>query len=58
MDSVDLSLPQNPSHYTFRSTSNLKQMLLTDKLQLKSSDRVVNVGCETMLTLEPACMAL
>ncbi|KYN07780.1 Apoptosis regulatory protein Siva [Cyphomyrmex costatus] len=41
MDSVDL--PQRPSPCKFRSTSNMKQMLLTDKLQLKTSDRVVNV---------------
>ncbi|XP_011701417.1 PREDICTED: apoptosis regulatory protein Siva-like [Wasmannia auropunctata] len=37
MDSVDLSSPCK-----FKSTSNLKQMMLTDKLQLKTSDKVVN----------------
>ncbi|XP_012531589.1 apoptosis regulatory protein Siva [Monomorium pharaonis] len=41
MDSVDLLSPQH-SPCIFKSTSNLKQMLLTDKLQLKTSDKVVN----------------
>lgn len=50
VDSVDLSLPC-PSPCKFRSMSSMKQMLLTDKLQLKTSDRVVNVGCGTILAL-------
>lgn len=40
MDSIDVPFP--PSPCKFRSTSNLKQMLLTDKLQLKPSDKIVN----------------
>ncbi|XP_018343201.1 PREDICTED: uncharacterized protein LOC108749160 [Trachymyrmex septentrionalis] len=42
MDSLNLSLPQCPSPCKFKSISNMKQMLLTDKLQLKTSDKVVN----------------
>ncbi|XP_024875985.1 apoptosis regulatory protein Siva-like [Temnothorax curvispinosus] len=42
MDSTDLPSTQRPSPCKFRSTSNLKQMLLTDKLQLKTSDKLVN----------------
>jgi len=54
MDSLDLSSPQCSSSYKFKSISNMKQMLLTDKLQLKTSDKVVNVGCEIILTLGPS----
>jgi len=39
---MDLPSPQRLSPCKFRSTSNLKQMLLTDKLQLKTSNKIVN----------------
>jgi len=39
---IDLLSPQRPSACKFKSTSNMKQMLLTDKLQLKASDKVIN----------------
>ncbi|XP_011050669.1 PREDICTED: uncharacterized protein LOC105143846 [Acromyrmex echinatior] len=42
MDSLDLPSPQCLSPCKFKSISNMKQMLLTDKLQLKTSDKVVN----------------
>ncbi|XP_011877573.1 PREDICTED: apoptosis regulatory protein Siva-like [Vollenhovia emeryi] len=42
MDSPDPTSPRRPSPCKFRSTSCLRQMLLTDKLQLKPSDRIVN----------------
>lgn len=58
MDPVDLPSPQYLSPCKFRSTSNLKQMLLTDKLQLKTSDKIVNVGCVTALALGTSCTAL
>lgn len=57
MGSIDLVSPQR-SPCIFKSTSNLKQMVLTDKLQLKTSDRVVNVGCGTTLALGPFCTVL
>lgn len=50
MDSMELPCPSSPCK--FRSTSSLKQMLLTDKLQLKLSDKIINVGCRTALTLD------
>lgn len=46
MDSTNLPV-QHPSPCKFRSASNLKQMLLTDKLQLKASNKVVNVSHRT-----------
>ncbi|KAG5335463.1 SIVA protein, partial [Acromyrmex heyeri] len=57
MDSLDLPSPQCPSPCKFKSISNMKQMLLTDKLQLKTSDKVVNVGCGIILALGPSYMA-
>lgn len=41
IDSIDLS---SLSPHKLKSTSNLKQMLLTDKLQLKLSDKIINVS--------------
>lgn len=62
MDFVDLASPQH-SPSMLRSTSNLKQMLLTDKLQLKTSNKVVNdlrvdlCGCSRLIdrTTVSAC---
>ncbi|XP_050452718.1 apoptosis regulatory protein Siva-like [Cataglyphis hispanica] len=42
MDSIDLPFLQQLSPCKLKSTSNLKQMLLTDKLQLKVSNKIIN----------------
>lgn len=42
MDPVELYPLRQLSPWKLKSTSNLKQMLLTDKLQLKISDKVIN----------------
>ncbi|RLU19738.1 hypothetical protein DMN91_008295 [Ooceraea biroi] len=39
---LDLALPQSPLFSKSKTTSNLKQMLLTDKLQLKASNKIIN----------------
>jgi len=41
---LNLSSPQSPSLNKFKTTVNLKQMLLTDKLQLKVSDKIIDVS--------------
>lgn len=45
MDSIDLPPLRQLSPCKLKSTSNLKQMLLTDKLQLKVSNKIINVSC-------------
>ncbi|KAL0126489.1 hypothetical protein PUN28_005090 [Cardiocondyla obscurior] len=45
IDSMDLPSFPCSSPCKLRSSSNLKQMVLTDKLQLKSSNKVVNDIC-------------
>lgn len=45
MDSIDLPPLRQLSPCKLKSTSNLKQMLLTDKLQLKVSNKIMNVSC-------------
>ncbi|KAH0954094.1 hypothetical protein HN011_010432 [Eciton burchellii] len=40
---LNLSSPQPSSFNKFKTTGNLKQMLLTDKLQLKASDKIMDV---------------
>lgn len=44
MDPIELSPLRQLSPWKLKSTSNLKQMLLTDKLQLKISDKIINVS--------------
>lgn len=44
MDPIDLPALRQMSPCKLKSTSNLKQMLLTDKLQLKISDKIINVS--------------
>ncbi|XP_012223639.1 apoptosis regulatory protein Siva [Linepithema humile] len=42
MESIDLSSSELLLSSKIKSSSNLKQMLLTDKLQLKASDKIMN----------------
>jgi len=41
---LNLSSPQPSSFNKLKATGNLKQMLLTDKLQLKASDKIIDVS--------------
>jgi hypothetical protein len=46
---LNLSSPQPSSFNKFKTTGNLKQMLLTDKLQLKASDKIMDVSLARLL---------
>lgn len=52
MDSIDLPSPQPLLSCKLKSASNLKQMLLTNKLQLIASDKIISVSFLCLLRFD------